>query len=246
MLKTTTNITTPSFSLAAYQKGSLTAEKLALVLPGKLDTKDYPHMRKLVDVLASKGYLALSFDPPGTWESEGDVSHYTITNYLKAVEEIIILYGSKPTLLVGHSNGGSIAMISGAKIKAVEKIISVMSKNTFKKNLDVKWEQEGFHVSSRDTPLEYEKRERFFNLPFTFYEDSQKYDVSDALKSCTKPKLFIAGSKDELVSVEAIKEIVAMTAEPKKLVIIDSIHGYRKDEKIIQEVNDLIEKFITE
>ncbi len=245
MLKTTTHVSTKSFKLAVYQKGSLTAEKLALVLPGKVDTKDYPHMRKLVDFLASKGYLALSFDPPGTWESEGDVSHYTITNYLLAVEELIQYFGNKPTLLVGHSNGGSIALLVGAKCKAVEKIIIVMSKATFKKKEDPRWKRDGFHVSSRDNPLEYEKRERYFNLPFTYYEDSQQYDTSASLKSCTKPKLFIVGSKDELVSVEKIKEIFAMTAEPKKMEIIDSAHDYRQDENLIKKVNELIEEFIS-
>lgn len=106
MLKTTKLIKTESFNLAVYQKGSPDSKKLALVLPGRLDTKDYPHMRSHVDFLASKGYLALSFDPPGSWESEGDISLYLTTNYLKAVKELINHFGNKPTLLIGHSRGG--------------------------------------------------------------------------------------------------------------------------------------------
>jgi len=57
---------TRSFKLAAYIQGKPTADGLAIVLPGKLDTKDYAHMQSHVDFLAERGYLALSFDPPGT------------------------------------------------------------------------------------------------------------------------------------------------------------------------------------
>ena len=53
---------TESFELACNIQGSETAGELALVLPGRLDTKDYPHMKSHVEYLASRGYLALSFD----------------------------------------------------------------------------------------------------------------------------------------------------------------------------------------
>lgn len=79
----------PSFTIATYMQGNPDAEKLALVLPGKLDTKDYAHMRSHVDFLAERGYLALSFDPAGTWESPGDISLYTLNNYLKTIDELI-------------------------------------------------------------------------------------------------------------------------------------------------------------
>ena len=66
-------IKTESFQLATYSQGDSESKKLALVLPGKLDTKDYSHMKSHVKYLAIMGYFALSFDPPGTWESKGDI-----------------------------------------------------------------------------------------------------------------------------------------------------------------------------
>jgi hypothetical protein len=42
-------------------KGDQDAAKLALVLPGRLDTKDYAHMVSAVDFLSARGYLAVSF-----------------------------------------------------------------------------------------------------------------------------------------------------------------------------------------
>ena len=82
-------IKTKSFELAAYSKGLITSNKLAIVLPGRLDTKDYPNIQGHVEYLAKRGFYALSFDPPGTRESLGDISLYTTTNYVKAVNEVI-------------------------------------------------------------------------------------------------------------------------------------------------------------
>src|SRR3989338_7497483 len=119
-------VKTNSFTLATYQKGDPISSKLALVLPGKLDTKDYAHMRSHVDFLSNLGFLALSFDPPGTWESPGDISLYTTTNYLKAVDELIEYFGNKPTFLMGHSRGASVSMIAASRNPKIMAYAAVM------------------------------------------------------------------------------------------------------------------------
>ena len=108
-------VKTKNFKLAVYTKGNPNSAKLALVLPGRLDTKDYVHMRSHVNYMASKGYFALSFDPPGTWESPGDITLYTMTNYLKAINELIDHFDNKPTFVMGHSRGASMAILSGLR-----------------------------------------------------------------------------------------------------------------------------------
>ena len=42
-------VQTKGFKLAIYSKGNPKSKKLALVLPGKLDTKDYAHMKSHVE-----------------------------------------------------------------------------------------------------------------------------------------------------------------------------------------------------
>src|SRR3990167_8571891 len=120
-------IKTKSFELAVYARGDEKASRVALVLPGRLDTKDYVHMTSHVDFLAKRGYHALSFDMPGTWESPGNIAEYTTTNYIKAVNELVDYLGNKPTLLLGHSRGGSVAILAGAVNKDVVGIIPIMA-----------------------------------------------------------------------------------------------------------------------
>jgi isopentenyl-diphosphate Delta-isomerase len=246
LLKTTEFIQTKSFKIAIYKKGKTNCKKLALLLPGRLDTKDYAHLRSHVDFLATRGYLALSFDPPGTWESEGDISIYSTTNYLKAIKEIIEFYGNKPTLVMGHSRGGSMAILAGTRIDYVKSFIAVMSRATYKTTnfVDDGWKKKGFVVSTRDTPKGYLEPIKSFKLPYSFVEDSQKYDMIEDLKNCSKPKLFVAGSKDVLVKADGIRDAFKLSSKPKQFKLLNSDHDYRKNNQMIEKVNELISEFL--
>ena len=82
--------------------------KLAILCPGFLDTKDYAGLVGLAKKLCAQGgYTVVRFDPSGTWESEGDISDYSMTQYLKdvkSVKEYMLKNGSYDyILLAGHS-----------------------------------------------------------------------------------------------------------------------------------------------
>jgi pimeloyl-ACP methyl ester carboxylesterase len=120
-------IKTKSFELAVYARGDENSPKLAIVIPGRLDTKDYIHLTGHVDHLANLGYYALSFDPAGTWESPGGIELYTTTNILQEINELIAHFGDKPTVLLGHSRGGTAAMLVGVANPYVTHFAAIMS-----------------------------------------------------------------------------------------------------------------------
>lgn len=231
---------TPSFEWAIYKQGDENAEKLALCLPGRLDTKDYVHMQSHVDFLAGLGYLALSFDPPGTWESAGDISLYTTQNYLKAIKEVIAHYANRPTVVMGHSRGGSMAMLAGIHIPEVTHFVSVMSHY----GPSAKPEgSNGVRISYRDLPpgTEETKGKKQFALPMSYFDDSTEYS---GLEACTKQKLFFLGKDDDLVLPEDVRESYDLAAEPKKLIELDSDHDYRYRPEIIGEVEREVAEFL--
>ncbi|MFA4907412.1 MAG: alpha/beta hydrolase, partial [archaeon] len=220
-------------------RGEPGAKKLALLLPGRLDTKDYPHMRSHVDYLAAKGYFALSFDPPGTWESPGNIEIYTMTNYLKAINELIAHFGNKPTVLMGHSRGGSMAMLAGTRNEHVTHIIAAMSNSRPSK---IEWNiKNGFEISYRDIPSGGRKK---FELPLSYFEDSVKYNMLNALSKCAKPKLYFLGTKDDIVLPESVRETYEKSAAPKQLYEVNSGHDYRFHPEIIQEINRAVGEFL--
>lgn len=72
-----------------------------------------------------------------------------------------------------------------------------------------------------------------------------KYDLTQGLKVCTKPKLFIAGAKDVLVLPNVVKEGFSLAAEPKMFREVDQGHDYRRDAEGINIVNKIIGEFLS-
>lgn len=241
-------IKTLSFQLAVYSKGDDDAPKLALLLPGQLDSKDYPHMHSHVDFLASRGFFALSFDPPGTWESPGDIALYTMTNYLKAINELIEYFGNKPTLVMGHSRGGAMAMLASITNPHTTGFISVFSNYTYDSKVntlynDKGWRAKGYKDSWRDLPSDPNQK-KLFKLPYAFVEDQRQYDMLDGLKQCTKPKLFFLGTRDPLIKPDTVRTAFEAAAEPKRLHEMNSDHDYRWHPELIEEVNKVVGDFL--
>jgi pimeloyl-ACP methyl ester carboxylesterase len=236
-------IRTKSFELATNSRGDRSSSKLALVLPGRLDTKDYPHMVSHVNNLASQGYLALSFDPPGTWESPGDISLYTTTNYLKTIHELIELYGNKPTVLMGHSRGGSIAMLAGAQNEYVTKVIAAMT-NMGPSKIEKDRVVDETLISYRDIPPADTKHKKVFRMPLNYFADARQHNILEALKHNAKPKLFILGTKDQDIKQDVMRVAFDAAAEPKLLREVAAVHDYRYDEKSINQINEIVGTFL--
>src|SRR3989338_3368795 len=145
-------IKTKSFELAVLVRGNKNSKKLALLIPGRLDTKDYAHFVSHAEYLADQGFLAVAFDPPCIWESSGDIKIYTTTNYIRAINELIEYFGNKPTLLLGHSRGGSAAMLASMSNPAIIGIVVIMANYGPPTPPNDEAKQNGFLVSYMDLP----------------------------------------------------------------------------------------------
>lgn len=239
-------IKTKSLKLAANVKGNKNSKKLALVLPGRLDTKDYECFNSHLEFLASKGFLALSFDPPGTWESPGGIELFTTTNYIKAVNELIELHGNKPTLLLGHSRGGAVAAIDGSKNPAVIEIVTIAESFGTPSPPSKEELKSGIHMSYRDFPPGTQKttKQKSFKLPLSYFEDGEKYNDAESLKTCRKPKLIFYAKDDEFNSPKEVKRIFDSLPQPKELHELDCNHDYRYNPKMVEKVNEILGRFL--
>jgi len=237
-------IKTKSFELAVYQKGDESADKLALVLPGRLDSKDYASMTSLVDYLATRGYLAISFDPPGSWESPGTTADYTTTNYIKAVNELIAKF-NKPTFLIGHSRGGAVSILVGAqnsKVVAIAPIMASYGGATGPRDKDI---AAGIYTTFRDLPPGASRTgDRKFSLPLSYFEDSQKYNAEMEIKKFKGPKLLISATNDKYTPPEKVRKVFDDLAKPKMLIELNTTHDYRYYPDMIEAVKDAVGKFL--
>jgi len=236
-------IKTKSFELAVNTKGDKSSEKVAILLPGRLDTKDYAHFVSHQKFLVGKGFYTVAADPPGTWESPGDIKLFTTTNYIKAVNELIEYYGNKPTLLLGHSRGGNVAMMASTNphVTGIILIMSSYEAPTAPENII-----NGLQMEHRDLPPgdTRTKEQKEFAMPMDYFEDGKKNDPMVILKESIKPKLMFSGTVDKYYTPKEIEEIYDSIPEPKMLHELNSDHSYRRHPEIVEEVNRVVGEFI--
>ena len=73
--------------------------------------------------------------------------------------------------------------------------------------------------------------------------DDRSYDYA-FLQTCTKPKLFVSGSRDQFASKARLEALVSSLADPKKLVIIEAADHFFEGR--LREMREAIEKWIRE
>jgi dienelactone hydrolase len=225
--------------------------KLAILCSGYLDSKDYSHLTGLAETLSKEGYTVVRFDSTGVWESDGNISDYTTTQYLediKNVLEYMLQQANYEHILIGgHSRGGQVAILYAARDPRISLVLAVMpsSKLTTKIGKRYKdWQKTGISTSYRDLPDNREQK-RVFHVPYSHAVDKDKYDVVKDVKKVKVPIIFIAGELDDQCPQELVKEIFNSANEPKKLALISGIgHNYRFNDDEIKLVNKNILKLI--
>lgn len=239
-------IKTKSFELAVINRGDKSADNMAIFLPGRMDTKDYAYIASHLDLLASKGFFAISFDPPGTWESPGGNELFNTTNYIKAVNELIDYFGNKPTLLLGHSRGGQVAMLVGTSNSNVTGMVLINASYGPPSPPSAGDIKTGYVVEFRDMPpgnIRTSDRKKFI-LSLDYFSDGAKYDPLPFLKACAKPKLIIYSTEDAFTEVDEIKKLYDKFQEPKMIHELKSIHDYRYQPLSVNEVNETIKHYL--
>lgn len=219
--------------------------KLAILLPGFLDSPDYLHLITIEKGLQALGYTVVRLDPCNLW-SKGDIHDYSITNYLKDIRKVIDEYADKnlaDLILVGHSVGGFVSIIAGERYPEVTKIVSLCPPAGFD-NPPIKWKGEEYRIAHRDLPTDSAKS-REFKVPVAFAYDSFKYDAITAIKNIVNPLMIFIALEDIVVPPDDT-EILVDAAKAPYVVRLDGIgHDFRHSEKECETVMGEIEKFLS-
>lgn len=218
--------------------------KLALLLPGFLDSPDYLHMITFEKRLRELGYTTERLDPCGLWKT-GNIKNYSITNYVNQIRKIVDSYKSKKPkeiVLIGHSMGGFVSIIAGSRIKEVTKIISLCSPpNRIGSAAD--WNGKEYRHSERDLPNNPQKF-RAFDVPYSFAEDGLQYSAVEEVKTIYKPIMIFIALDDTIVPPGLTEEIVANANNPYVIRQKNMGHDFRYSLKECEIVMKQIAKFL--
>ena len=218
--------------------------KLALLLPGYLDSPDYLHLKTFDKRLSELGYTVERLDPCHLWET-GDVNNYTITNFIKQIRERVESYkDQKPeeVILIGHSMGGFTSIIAGSRIEEVTKIVALCPPPD-RYGSEKEWKGTGFRHSERDLPDDPTKF-RSFDVPYSFAKDGLQYSAKDEVKKINKPLMIFIALDDEVVPPELTEQIVANANNPYVVRQPNMEHDFRHSQEECNIVMAGIEKFL--
>jgi len=219
--------------------------KLALLLPGFLDSPDYLHLKTFEKRLTELGYTVERIDSCNLW-STGNTHDYSITNYLKQIDEKILDYKDQTPeeiVLLGHSLGGLISIIAGNRNPLVTKIISLCSPVDIS-NLSKKWSGKTSKHSERDLPNNPNEK-RSFEIPYSFVEDGLQYSALTEIEKIHKPIMILIALEDISVLPKETEELV-IKANSAFVVRQPGIgHDFRLSQNDCDVVMEEIENFLT-
>ncbi len=220
--------------------------KVALLLPGYLDSPDYLHMKIFEKRLKDLGYVVERLDPCDLWKT-GEVKNYTITNYIKQVSQRVTFYTAKNAseiVLIGHSLGGFVAIVAGSKIKEVTKIVALCPPPD-RIGISLHWKEKQPRHSERELPGNPSKS-RSFDIPYAFAEDGLQYSAVEEVKQLYKPLMIFIALEDKSIPPSETERIVENANNPYVVRQPKMGHDFRASAKESQIVLDAIEKFLNQ
>ncbi|MFO8016782.1 MAG: alpha/beta fold hydrolase [Candidatus Woesearchaeota archaeon] len=219
---------------------------VVILCHGFASNKDHELMYNLWDAISRAGFACLRFDFTGHGESAGSFKHFTISREVRDLKSAKDFLRSSHTVdlrrlaLIGHSLGGSVALLSASELKAkgVVEIAGLARLEDFinSRFSDYQlrqWKEKG-----------YIQLHNFEELSTEILRDIPRHDVLSAVKDLGRPVMAIHGTHDTLVPFENAREIFNHAGEQRRLELIDNAdHFFREDEQRDQLI-DLIVEFL--
>ena len=185
-------------------------------------SKDTITVFRISRLLAAKGIAVLRFDFTGLGNSAGDFAASSFTTDVadvRAAADFLRDNYAAPTLLVGHSLGGTAMLEAATEIESVKGIVTIASPSQpahvlhhFGPALSLL--EQGIAASIQVAGRDYQ-------IEPAFVEDLRSYDMRERLALLNKPVLVFRVLNDPLVDATNADEIEAWTSGPSTIITLD-------------------------
>ena len=214
-----------------------------IICHGFTGSKDKNFIPELARNLERNNFLVLRFDFSGNGESEGKFEERTYSKYVEDLKSAIDWFRKqiKKICIIGHSMGGSIALIEYSKYRNYDKItllapaIKIIKKRFTKVDFQ-KLEKQGY-IDFIDSWGEKRR------LTKQYFEDRESYNQIELGKNLDIPTLIIVGDKDESVSVDKCRELfqIIPSADKKLKILKNKDHVFHnKSNKILKYILEFL------
>ena len=200
------------------------------------------------------GWVALQFQPRGTWESEGAFSFLAWAADLRTIVSTSASELDGPVAVIGHSAGGLMAVGPGSEIEAARCVASIAGPNpavmgeVFAASAEVRqgWEQQFDGLVGPDRPVRNGSSREFSRQ---LIEMKDRYQFEEiAVRLAGKPTLLVAATGDAVVRPEIhhhplVEALRAATYVEYRAVQLDTDHDFgTAREELLATVVDWLEE----
>ena len=165
-------------------------------------SKDLFTTTRIAKGLAGGGYLTMAFDFTGLGDSGGEMASTTVaTNVADLTQAAVALIqrGAGPCVLVGHSLGGSAAVLAASRLHTVTAVVAVASPASVA-HVEHLFDADALERIRRDGRAEVKIGPRPVTIGREFLDDLHRHDVTEAAAGLDRPMLVVQAGADTIVS----------------------------------------------
>jgi uncharacterized OsmC-like protein/alpha/beta superfamily hydrolase len=185
--------------------------------------KDILAASRIAAALAARGIAVLRFDFTGLGSSEGEFAN---TNFSSNVGDLVAaadyLRGNHtaPSLLIGHSLGGSAVLAAAPQVPEATSVVTIgapSSASHITRQFGASLDEIGAKGTARVSLAG-----RTFTIAKQFLDDVAQQNFLDGLASMNKALLVCHAPRDEYVEIENASAIFAAARHPKSFLSLDT------------------------
>ena len=164
-------------------------------------SKDLFTTTRIAKGLAAGGYLTMAFDFTGLGDSGGEMASTTVgTNVTDLTQAAVALIrrGAGPCVLVGHSLGGSAAVLAAERLHTVTAVVAVASPASVT-HVEHLFDADALERIRSDGRAEVKIGPRPVTIGREFLDDLRRHDVTAAAAELDRPMLVVQAGADTIV-----------------------------------------------
>ncbi|WP_297324651.1 alpha/beta fold hydrolase [Nitrosomonas sp.] len=177
---------------------------------------------RIARALADFGIAVLRFDFTGLGNSQGDFSNTNFSSNLQdllAAAHYLEAHYAAPSLLIGHSLGGSAVLAAAQDLAAVKAVVTIGAPATAAhiKHLFA----DSYQQLKNQQSVQVELGGRSFKIQHQFVDDLEKYNSVAHIKALEKALLIFHSPLDDVVPIDEATRIYTAAKHPKSFVSLD-------------------------
>ncbi len=185
-------------------------------------SKSFKIMRHVATGIAEGGYAVLRFDFTGLGESGGEFANTSVTTNVDDIEAAVSQLNLRelgPSYIVGHSLGGAAALLAAHRLPEITGVAVIAAPSTAA-HVARHFATEDVKQALSSGRIHVEIAGRPFELSAEFFEDLQKHDSLDHVRSLGCPLLVVHPTTDELVDIKEGEKIFFAAKQPRWFVAL--------------------------